>query len=121
MSSLIIVKLHVLTQTFLLPMHSHISDCISLLWRSCRKPLFPLFLVVPLVELVYAAKAVLLITRFTYPSKCPNATADTLPVEGEDSPELERYDHGYYFSVGIKAICNIMRFVEYLPLFIGLH
>jgi len=100
--------------------HSHISACISLLRRQIRKPCFPLFLVAVFVELVYAAKAVLLITRFTYPSECPNST-DTISVEGEDSPELQSNDHGYYFSVGVMAICNVLRLTEYIPLFTGLY
>ena len=69
---------------------------------------------------MYAAKAVLLIARFMYPSECRNAT-DILSVEGEDSPESQRDDHAYFFAVGVYAICNVLRLIEYIPLFTGLY
>ncbi len=75
-----------------------------------------------LVEFIYIAKGVLLITKYTYspPSKvCLNNT-DTDPVEGDDSPEIERHNRAYYFTVAVYAFCSLLRCIEYIPLFAGL-
>lgn len=74
-----------------------------------------------MVEIIYIIKAVLLITRYSHlPESCPNGTE---LVEGDDSPELvtSGSDRTYYFTVAVYAFCNLLRCIEYIPLFIGLY
>ena len=108
---------------------------------SCNRPTFPYFLcrsqninrrifsilklrsavivVAILVEFIYISKGVLLIYRYSHPSKvCVNHTIQ--PAEDDDSLEFEKDDRGYNFTVLVYGICSLIRCIEYIPLFIGL-
>ena len=72
-----------------------------------------------LVEFIYISKGVLLIFRYSHPSKvCVNHTIQ--PAEDDDSLEFEKDDRGYNFTVLVYGICSLLRCIEYIPLFIGL-
>ena len=96
-----------------------LSAYTPLLPKQFKRPICLLLTVAVLVELLYITKGVLLITRYTYPPKCSNGT-DNSPVAGDDPPELHRDDE-YYFTVGVYAICSLIRCIEYIPIFIGLY
>ena len=49
---------------------------------------------------------------------CVNHTIQ--PAEDDDSPEFERDNRGYVFTVFLFGIISFLRLVEYIPLFIGL-
>ena len=87
----------------------------------CRrlKLQYAVILVAVLVEIIYLSKGVLLMYRYLHRSNvCVNHTIQ--PAEDDDSPEFERDNRGYVFTVFLFGIISFLRLVEYIPLFIGL-